>query len=114
MPSAYRFSEFVASCANHAAFVTRGALLTAQNDFKLRTQKEVLDFIAAGGLERLAYTNTRPWANNPDKTRVVMIDAYRFFSGSVQGYLAFGFMNTGKWMVKSFKKSFYRNSLTSC
>src|ERR1700682_2516893 len=100
MPPAYRFSDFVASCANRAAFLTTGARNTALNDFRLRTQKEVLDFIAAGGLGDLSI-NTKPWAMNPDKTRVVMIDAYSFFCGSIYGYLAFGFMNTGNWMIKS-------------
>lgn len=85
--------------------VTRGAMETAKTDFKLMTQSNVLEFIANGGLEKPSFINKKEWKNNPDKSVVIMVDAYAFFSGILYGYIAFIYITkTKKWLIKSFKK----------
>lgn len=105
MTPAYLLSDLVMACEKGTAFVTRGARATATADFGLLTEAAILAFIGAGGIEAPAYINTKDWENNPDPKSIVYIDAYRFYSGSTCGYLAFGLMPaTGKWMIKSFKE----------
>lgn len=40
-----------------------------------------------------------------NKTVIIMVDAYAFFSGLIYGYIAFVYVTkTKKWIIKSFKK----------
>ena len=86
-------------------WVSKGALISAQNDFSLATGDAVREFIANNGLEQPRHISTVPWENNPDKNQVVWVDSYEFFSGSLFGYFAFFKGLTGRWVVKSLKKN---------
>ena len=104
----YKFDDFVGDCAMgiSKAFITTGAQLTADSDFKLPAQKQILAFIGNGGLEKPQFINSEIWDKNPDSKNVIMIDAYSFYSGFLYGYIAFRFqLKTGKWAIKSFKKN---------
>ncbi len=104
----YKLDDFIGDCAmgNSKAFVTSGAQLTAESDFNLPTQKQVLEFIGNGGLEKPAFINSEVWDKNPEPKQAIMIDAYSFYSGFLYGYIAFRFQpKTGKWAIKSFKKN---------
>lgn len=104
----YDFQTFVTDCVDGTAkaFVSKGAMDTAKSDFNLNTQEEVLAFIANDGLEKPQFINVVVWKNNKDKTTVIMVDAYAFFSGLLYGYIAFvQSSSTGKWIIKSFKKN---------
>ena len=78
---------------------------TAQSDFKLGTQGQVLGFIGNGGLEKPHFINSTLWKNNPNPDNEIMVDAYNFFSGICYGYIAFFQFGTNKWNIKSFKKN---------
>jgi hypothetical protein len=85
-------------------YVTRGATVTADRDFGLRTQFEVVAFVGNGGVETPAHANTEEWKNNPNANDPIYVDSYDFYSGPKYGYLAFMYNpTTKKWMIKSFK-----------
>lgn len=104
----YKFNDFMGDCGMgiSKAFVTAGAQLTAESDFNLPTQKQVLEFIGNGGLEKPEFINSEVWDKNPEPQNIIMIDAYSFYSGFIYGYIAFRYQyKTGKWAIKSFKNN---------
>jgi len=102
----YDLSILIRDCGQEGAvWVSRGALVSAQNDFGLATGDAIREFIADNGLEQPRHIRTGPWANNPEPSQVVWVDSYEFFSGSLFGYFAFFRAPTGRWVVKSFKKN---------
>ena len=106
MACKYDWDQFVADCSNSTlVHVHASAMETAGPDFNLFTQQAVLEFVHGGGLERLRYITHSPWQNNRDPSVVIWVDEYDFYSGSLRGYLAFLRHKTGKWGIKSFKKS---------
>lgn len=104
MAVAYNLNDLIKACGELNQVVVLGkAEKSARDDFGLNTKKTVLDFIYNDGLESPHYINTKPWENNPDPSLIV-IDAYSFYSGPKQGYMAFFFsMKTKRWLIKSFK-----------
>ncbi len=111
MPT-YDYNDFKNACgASHTDVLLIGkSQETAREHFNLSTKQEVLDFISNDGLEDLNFVNTKEWEQNPDKANPVMVDAYEFQSMYKLGYIAFmQSLKTGKWIVKSFKLSDYRN-----
>lgn len=106
MPApAYALPTFIAACAIRGAVrVLYQAAKDAEAHFRLLTQERVLVFIAEGGLEEPTHADTLPWRNNPDKTTVILVDSYDFYSGPTHGYIAFYYHpKTNKWIIKSFK-----------
>lgn len=105
MATAYDLKELIKACAeSNQVVVLSKAEKCAREDFGLNTKKAVLDFIANEGLENPRLLNTKLWEKNPDPTCVIMVDAYSFYSGPKQGYIAFLFSTiTQKWLIKSFK-----------
>ena len=105
MPSAYNLNDLIKSCGEiNQVVVLRKAENSARDDFGLNTKKAVLYFICNDGLESPHYINTKPWENNPDQSCPIQVDAYSFYSGPKQGYMAFFFSpKTNKWLIKSFK-----------
>lgn len=102
----YNFDDFVADCTKATVFITKNAALTARSDFNLNTQKNTLHFISNGGLEKPSFINSRIWENNPNPEKIIMVDAWEFFSGYIYGYIAFFHQPlTNKWIIKSFKKN---------
>jgi hypothetical protein len=104
----YSYADFVKACAagKSKAFVSGGAMKTAERDFKLGTQDKVLSFIAGGGLEKPELANVDIWKNNPKPECPIYIDSYNFFSGVSFGYVAFLHQPaTNKWLIKSFKNN---------
>lgn len=74
-----------------------------RNDFGLKTSREILRFIAHGGLEQLEFINSKPWGNNPNPSRPMVVDGYEFVSLMKRGYVAFMFnQKTNFWTIKSF------------
>lgn len=106
MKAAYEFTDFTSACAIgiEAVHVIRGARVTAESDFNLKTNSEILGFIFNGGLEKPKYIKTKPWENDP-KNSGIMVDSYNFYSGNTKGYIAYLYQpETKKWLLKSFKK----------
>jgi len=101
----YTLEDFEKACADGQAKVINPALKTAPSDFGLVTEKEILDFIGNGGLEKPEFANSEVWKNNPDPKQKIWVDSYNFYSGQDYGYLAFMKASTGKWIVKSLKKN---------
>jgi hypothetical protein len=107
MAAGYPWEIFVSACSGAAAvYVRPGAMETAERDFNLITQVAIIDFIRAGGCEKVTYIRTddlETWRGDPPPPRV---DSYSFYSGPKFGYLAF-FQNplTGQWVIKSFKRN---------
>lgn len=104
MAAAYNLNDLIKACGEINKVVVLGkAEKSARDDFGLNTKKAVLDFIYNDGLENPHYINTKPWEQNPDSS-LILIDAYSFYSGPKQGYMAFFFSTkTGRWLIKSFK-----------
>lgn len=104
----YSIEEFKAACGQlpPQVFVSAGAMVNAADDFGLKTQQSVRDFIFNGGLEDLSFTHTDIFRNNQDLKTVIMEDEYSFRTRKTHGYIAF-FKNPkkGTWMIKSFKKN---------
>lgn len=105
--SSYNFSDFIKACKyKNKIFIDDKACEGAYKYFNLRTDKDILAFIINNGLEYLSFFNTKPWENNPNKTTVIMVDAYEFTSGGKRGYIAFFYNGyTKKWIIKSFHLS---------
>ena len=108
----YNFAEFQAACRDRKkVFVKKKALENADCCFNLKTEKKLLDFIHAGGLEDLRFFNTTDWKRNPNPECVIMIDAYEFRTANMLGYIAFFYNGkTSRWTIKSFKLSENRNT----
>jgi hypothetical protein len=104
----YTYRDFVSACKKGVSdvYVIKGAMKTAKEDFELKTQGDVLKFIARG-LEKLEWVNTKDWENNPNPTIKILVDAYTFAHGVTRrGYIAFLFNNvTSMWLVKSFRNN---------
>lgn len=103
MDAAYDLNDLIKACGkkNHVKVLSKA--LESASAFNLYTEQAVLDFIYNDGLEKPQHINKRPWEKNPDPG-LIWIDAYSFYSGPKQGYLAFFFsIKTGRWLIKSFK-----------
>lgn len=112
MPN-YDYEEFRKACGENPENVIPigDTLKDSDEDFKLRTKSELLNFISDGGPENLKFVNTKVWEKNPNPRIPIMIDAYEFKSLSKLGYLAFmKNEKTGKWLIKSFHLSTNRNT----
>lgn len=83
-----------------AVQVTRQAQSTAERDFGLATEDQILRFIANNGLEKPRLKNRNPLESDPKITA----HAYTFCSGSRQGYISF-YWRIEKWTIKSFKNN---------
>jgi len=98
-------ADFILSCMCEPEknFVEYDALLNAQRQFGLNTEKEILKFIANGGLQTMIFVNTKPWRNNPRKNiGEIFIDSYIFHSNKKEGYIAFYQGPKGNYIIKSF------------
>lgn len=106
MKAAYNFADFTDACAigEKSVQVIKGAEQTAREHFNLKAKSEILGFIANGGLENPEYIKTKQWKNDPNNSGI-MVDSYKFKSGSITGYTAYMYQPiTKKWLLKSFKK----------
>jgi hypothetical protein len=105
MAAAYSLNDLIKACGEiNQVVVLDNAQRSARDDFGLITKKAVIDFVYNDGLESPHYINTTPWKNNPDPCCLILVDAYSFYSGPKQGYMAFFFNpKTDKWLIKSFK-----------
>ncbi len=86
--------------------VEKTARADAKKHFSLNTQQDILDFIAARGLESLQHDNTDPLKFGHPKNIGKMVDAYEFkISDKISrksGYIAFHLNFLDKWVIKSF------------
>lgn len=108
----YSLDEFLTACEEPSSVVVmKKAQIDAEKDFKLRSQKEMLAFIANGGLENLRFVNAKIWENNPQPERPIMVDSYEFEAFFILGYIAFFKSITGAWVIKSFHRSNEANTV---
>lgn len=100
----YTLDEFLDACGEPGKVaVAYDAKKDAEKYFKLVTEKDLLAFIFARGLEKLTPINCEEWRFNPNKPPAIYVDAYSFYSGNKFGYIAFMFIpKTNKWNIKSF------------
>lgn len=105
----YDLEAFISACSGIGMVVIyKQAQEDADKLFKLRTQKEILDFIAGRGLEKLEFINTKPWEKNPEPENVIFVDAYNFNAMNQLGYIAI-MKPLENWVIKSFHLSEDRN-----
>ena len=117
MSPKYDLNAFIRLCQTQEVpiLITKQALADAKNDFNLWTKREILDFVACGGLENPVYINTKKVdldlisldsgspardskSQGPDIT-----DAYSFYSGYTYGYFSFFYSpKANRWVIKSF------------
>lgn len=104
-PSYYCWEDFINDCGkgSSSVFVTEDAKITAKDHFNLKTEKEILDFISNGGLEKPQLQNIT--SKKKGQSQGVLVDAYTFLSRTKHGYIAFFKAPTGIWIIKSFKKN---------
>ena len=106
----YVLGEFLKACRNDNKQLARvslvgGVIRKAVEDFSLKTRKDLLEFIANGGLEELEFVNSIEYRLS-DEIPPPFCDAYIFKSGFTQGYISFFFSEfQQKWLIKSFHKS---------
>jgi len=105
----YDFADFKKACKKNNRdniFLPPNVLADADKYFNLRSKKQILDFIQNNGLENQIFENTKPWENNPNKNKPIMVDAYEFETWGRRGYIAFMYNDkTNKWIIKSFHLS---------
>ena len=102
------FDKFKKACKRDRKNVIlwRGALNDAEEFFNLRTETQLIEFIAHDGLEDLSHQNTKPWEKNPNPQNIIMVYAYTFRTMCQNGYIAIMENElTKKWIIKSFKPS---------
>lgn len=106
------FPVFLEACfAPGAVRVLKTALDTVELLGLPRNEADVLEWVRAGGVEDPEHWNTEPWNNNqdpqwkshPSLDNVVWVDAFTFWSGPDEGYLAYLRPATGIWLLKSLK-----------
>lgn len=103
--SHYNFENFKKACKNKGLIsISENVRADADNYFRLRTKKDILDFIENDGLEDLVFINTKSWENNPNKKKIIMVDSYEFRSSGKLGYISIK-CNNGIWTIKSFHLS---------
>jgi len=103
----YNFDDFIEACKRRDVLVWEHVPDCAFSDFGLWDEEQLLDFISSeDGVRTRSFQNSRLWEGNPEPSKPIMIDAYRFSSLEKIGYIAF-FYNpkTKKWALKSFKRS---------
>jgi hypothetical protein len=103
----YNFENFKKACKNKdLIYIPHDVLADADNYFRLRSKKQILDFIKNNGLENLHFLYSNEWKNNPNKNVIIMIDNYEFKSWGKLGFIAFRYNNkNNKWIIKSFHLS---------
>ncbi|MFO7748542.1 MAG: hypothetical protein R6V54_00465 [Desulfobacteraceae bacterium] len=103
------FKKFKEACKKDRKniFVWKSNVLPdAEEYFKLKTEKDLLDFIANDGLEDLVHINTTPWKKNPKPENEIKVYAYNFRTMCILGYIAImRNLMTKKWVLKSLKHS---------
>jgi hypothetical protein len=107
MVAAYDIQHLIKACDTASnVYVSRTVLEDAKMHFKLLTLEAICKFIASDGLEKLQIINTKALEKSPCPELNIMVDAYGFYSGKKQGYIAFYFNEkTQKWIIKSFKEN---------
>jgi hypothetical protein len=90
--SAYEFDDFKSACKQglKKVIVSKDAEIGARKDFNLTCQA-LLRFIGNDGLTELELYQPKPWENNPDKSILINVDSYGFYTGDTYGYIAFLF-----------------------
>ncbi|PKK89941.1 MAG: hypothetical protein CVV64_11445 [Candidatus Wallbacteria bacterium HGW-Wallbacteria-1] len=109
----YNIEDFIAAsgCPN-SVIVFKNAQTGARDVFKLTSSARILGFIHNRGLEDLKFKNSKIWEKNPKPEIEIFVDAYRFASNGILGYLAFFFSkHTKKWIIKSFKQNTESNTV---
>jgi hypothetical protein len=107
----YKLGDLVCECGKGSSVVVWSlAVGTARSDFGLATEGDIRTFINGGGLESPNYINTEPLGATPNPAEAPLVDGYSFLTGKIQGYLAFYRGPSGRWVIKSFKKSLVQDA----
>lgn len=102
----FDLADFLTACATgtKAVVVLGDAEKDAEMIFGIVTRKDVLAFIANGGLKELRFLNTSPYFKE-DGRGLKKVDAYDFYTGNIHGYISFGFNpSSSRWILKSFHR----------
>ena len=102
MEPKYSKDEFIEACQKKEVFVDQSALDDARKHFNLPSKGELLKFIGDGLCKDLTFINSLPYRNWKGKVPAPLVDAYRFFTIDICGYLAFFQGPSKKWNLKSF------------
>lgn len=107
----YDINDFFKACKeedkkqSHKVVFVKKVRQTASEDFSLKTKKDLLQFIANDGLEKLTFINSTEYRLSKEIPPPIC-DAYEFNSGFTLGYIAFFYSEVSKkWIIKSFHKS---------
>jgi len=97
--------EFIAACGNTPEKVIpiNNVLHDARTYYKIFTKRELLEFIANGGLEQLVFDKRKQWEKNFTQQRPLFVYSFKFKSLHLPGYIAIIENNIiGNWLLKSF------------
>ncbi len=103
------FENFKNACKNDRKNVyvwRKNVLPTADEYFKLKSENELLDFIANDGLEDLRFISKSPFKKNKNPEIEMLVYSYNFRTMCKLGYIAI-MENTEKktWILKSLHPS---------
>ncbi|MBU1345046.1 MAG: hypothetical protein KKE44_22210 [Proteobacteria bacterium] len=86
--------------------VWKKAKESADDVFKLRTENEIIDFIANDGLENIRDEHVKPLELSKNKENAPMVYSYEFRTMCILGYIAIvDNKKIGTLSIKSFKRS---------
>ncbi len=107
MPQHYDviYTEFKNACEStpENVFPINNVLDDADNYYKIRTEKELFEFIANGGLESRSFVNKKEWKNNFTENKPLYAYAYHFRTNAIPGYIAIiKNVPNHNWFIKSF------------
>ena len=106
MPQNYDtiFIEFKNACdlTPKKVFLTGRVLDDAEKYYKLKTKRQLLEFIANDGLHELGFVNKTEWRDNFTPNKPLYVYAYHFRTNAIPGYI--GIIKNelhGNWFIKS-------------
>ena len=107
MPQHYDviYTEFKNACEStpEKVFPINNVLDDADNYYKIRTERVLLEIIANDGLESRSFVNKKEWKNNFTENEPLYVYAYHFHTNAIPGYIAIiKNIPHQNWFIKSF------------
>jgi len=97
--------EFIVACGRYPGKVVPiyDVLTDARNHYRLKSKKELFDFIANKGLEHTVFQNKSEWKKNYTEVKPLYVYAWTFKTNHIPGYIAI-IKNDAmdNWLLKSF------------
>lgn len=95
----YDLNEFIEACKNNTVIVTNKAQTKAQDELKLNTKEDILQYAASFKIENFEHIKTTDSDQQPGN----IIDVYSI-KAKVPVYLAFQKNKEGRLIIKSFAR----------